>query len=60
MAEQTVKAPTSIFWPVLFGSIVVASFMIGFGIWAATAPIAGASIAQGVVGSMVIHTYMSA
>ena len=49
MTERKGKAPTGIFWPVLFGCLVIASFLVGFGIWAATAPIAGASIAQGVV-----------
>ena len=39
--------PTGIFKPVAFGLLVIAVFIVGFGIWAVGAPISGAAIASG-------------
>lgn len=36
-------------WPVLFGSFVFFVFVVGFGVWSATAPLAEAAIAPGTV-----------
>ncbi len=43
------RVPTSITTPLLFGLLVIAIFVAGFGLWAIRAPIAGAAIAPGVV-----------
>ncbi len=39
--------PTGILKPVAFGFLVIAVFILGFGIWAVGAPISGAAIASG-------------
>ena len=44
---KTVK--TGIFWPSVVGLAVLAIFIGVFGLWAASAPLSGASVAQGVV-----------
>lgn len=41
--------PTSARVPVLLGLAVTAAFVLGFGLWAATAPISGAVVAVGIV-----------
>jgi HlyD family secretion protein len=41
--------PVSVRQPMLYGALVAAVFLAGFGLWAATAPIDGAVIAPGVV-----------
>ncbi|MCB1459140.1 MAG: HlyD family type I secretion periplasmic adaptor subunit [Nitratireductor sp.] len=43
------KVPTRMTTSVLFGLLVVALFVAGFGVWAATAPLSGAAVASGVV-----------
>ncbi|MCU0789880.1 MAG: HlyD family type I secretion periplasmic adaptor subunit [Nitratireductor sp.] len=43
------EVPAGIARPVLWGGIVAAAFLAGFGLWAATAPIDGAVVAHGVV-----------
>lgn len=39
--------PTNILKPVLVGLLVIAVFIVGFGIWAVRAPLSGAAIASG-------------
>jgi HlyD family secretion protein len=36
-------------WPALFGLTVFSVFVVGFGVWSATAPLAEAAIAPGVI-----------
>jgi HlyD family secretion protein len=43
------KVPTGLGGPTLYGGLVAALFVAGFGFWAATAPIDGAVVASGVV-----------
>jgi len=43
------KVRTSVLKPVIFGLIVLAVFIGGFGVWAARAPLSGAAIAPGFV-----------
>jgi len=43
------RVPTGIAKPALYGALVALAFVAGFGAWAATAPIDGAVVAQGVV-----------
>ena len=41
------NVPVNLFRPVLVGSIAIATFLLGFGIWAVSAPLSGAAIASG-------------
>src|ERR1700730_8154323 len=40
--------PRSTKWPTLAGVVVMASMLMGFGVWGNTAPIAGAVVASGI------------
>lgn len=43
------QVPTGLARPTLFGAAVAALFLLGFGVWAALAPLSGAVVAAGVV-----------
>lgn len=43
------KVKTGVAWPAFIGLVVLLSFAGGFGYWAASAPLAGAAVAPGVV-----------
>ncbi|MEE9313826.1 MAG: HlyD family type I secretion periplasmic adaptor subunit [Rhizobiaceae bacterium] len=38
-----------VFWPALIGLIILGMFIVGFGFWAARAPLSGAAIAPGII-----------
>ena len=43
------RVKTSVTGPTLFGLVVLAASIAGFGYWAANAPLSGATVANGVV-----------
>ena len=48
-AHWAAPVKTGVTWPSVAGFVILALFVAGFGLWAASAPLAGASIAPGVV-----------